>query len=225
MRRLCLLSIVLIAMAVACGIPDNGRVNRIPEDDLGVLGETIPTTTTTTTPPTTLVPTTTTEPINTSTTIATEEVTLYFISGAQLTEYELPVRNGASLFEILIALQQGPPAPGLGLRSALPLPAQARLGVTEDGTGVITIELPAGFFELIPTSDQLLAVGQLVLTITGGRIGQVRFTQEGQGIAVPRGTGEFSEAGQPLPPRDYLELLQPPLNTTSTTTTTVTTVV
>jgi hypothetical protein len=72
-----------------------------------------------------------------------------------------------------------------------------------------------------------VAIGQIVLTLTEvGRIGQVRFTQNGQAIGVPRGSGDLSEQGQPLAHRDYQELLEAPGTTTTTapTTTTATTV-
>ena len=66
------------------------------------------------------------------------------------------------------ALQEGPPAGdlGVGIRSAVPTKVEALINVTEDGSGVATVELPPGFFEQIPQEDQLLAIGQLVLTIT-----------------------------------------------------------
>jgi len=110
----------------------------------------------------------------------------------------------------------------VGIRSAIPLRGAASLNVTpDDGSGVATIELPTGFFEQIPPEDQLLAIGQIVLTVTEvGGIGQVLFTQEGQPVGVPRKGGGFSDGNEPLARRDYEELL----NTTVTTTTTTTTI-
>ena len=96
------------------------------------------------------------------------------------------------------------------------------INVTEDGSGVATVELPLGFFEQIPQEDQLLAIGQLVLTITEvGGIGQVLFVQNGSPLPVPRrGGGGLTDGSEPLAHRDYEELLNAPATTTTTTSTT-----
>ncbi|MGZ4762232.1 MAG: GerMN domain-containing protein [Ilumatobacteraceae bacterium] len=224
-RRLTTISSVLLGLIAACGIPANGDVSRIPDQKIGVLGEALPTTTTTT-PPTTLEPTTTTIPELTSTTIATEDVTLYFISGGLLQPFTRALPKRPSAGQVLAALQEGPPSNelGVGLRSAVPSPALAPLRVSEDGSGVATVDLSTNFFALVMPEDQRVAIGQIVLTLTEvGRIGQVRFTQDGRDIGVPRGSGDFSEPGQALPPRDFLELLQTTATTTTTTTATTTT--
>ena len=222
-RRLALICLALLGLVVACGIPDNGGVSRIPDNNLQALNDTIPTTT----PATTIEPTTATIEAQTSTTIATEDVTLYFISGGILVPVALPLRKGATAFEVLSRLQQGPPpgVVGIGLRTAVPTVDQAPLTVKTDDSGVATVDMPANFYDSMKqTDDQRLAIGQIVLTLTDvGRIGQVLFTRLKEPIGVPRGSGDFSEPGQPLPPRDYLELLQSSVATTTTTTTTTTT--
>lgn len=220
-NRLTTISVGLVALLVACGIPDSGQVSPV-NNDLGPLDDTIPTTTTTT-PPTTIEPTTTTTPAITTTTIATEDETLYFISGGILVPFTRLLRKGATASEVLEALQEGPPPGdiGVGLRTAVPTKDKADLTVSEDGSGVATIDLPSDFFEpsIISQEDQRLAVGQIVLTLTEvGRIGQVRFTQAGVPIGVPRGSRELSQPGEPLPPRDYQELLESPVTTTTTST-------
>ena len=98
--------------------------------------------------------------------------------------------------------------------------------MTDDDSGVATITLPPGFFEQIPPEDQLLAIGQIVLTVTEvGGIGQVLFVQDGLPRAVPRRSGGSSDGVTPLSRRDYTDLLNPPAPTTTTilTTTTVAT--
>lgn len=223
-RRLALIGATLIMLLVACGIPDSGDVSRIPDNNLGALDDTLPTTTTTT-PPTTLEPTTTTTPELTTTTIPTEDVTLYFISGGILRALSTVLAKGASANEVLVALQKGPPEGDLGggLRTSVPTKEEALLTVSENGSGVATVDLPSNFYDFVNLEDQPLAIGQIVLTLTDNvrRIGQVLFTQAGIPIGVPRGAGDFSQPGQPLPPRDYLELLESPVVTTTTTTTTV----
>lgn len=223
LRRIGGLTLGLVAVVVACGIPNNGQVSNIQDKDLRQLGDTIPSTSTSTTPPTTLVPTTTTTLVDPATTIATEDVTLYFISGGQLKGYPRPLATPLTTNSVLTALQEGPPSgdPGVGIRSAIPTKGQAVIKSTEDNSGVATIELPPGFFERTPPEDQLLAIGQLVLTVTEvGGIGQVLFVQSGSPLQVPRGPGGgLSNGTEPLARRDYQELLNSPTTTTTSTTT------
>jgi spore germination protein GerM len=223
-KRVGVLLAVMIGILVACGIPSKGQVSTIQNKDLRQLGDTIPPTSTSTTPPTTIVPTTTTTVVDPATTVATEDVTLYFISGGQLKGYPRALAKPPTTNSVLTALQEGPPAgdPGVGIRSAVPTRVQALIKSTEDGSGVATIELPPGFFERTPPEDQLLAIGQIVLTVTEvGGIGQVLFVQNGSPLPVPRGPGGgLSNGTEPLARRDYQELLNPPAATTTTTTTT-----
>lgn len=221
--RVLILSVVLVVVAMACGIPDSGDVARIPANKIEALNATVPTTATTTTtttvPVTTLVPTTTTQPAITATTIAQQEFTLYFISGGILRPLTRVLSKGASAYEVIRSLQDGTPAGDVGLRSAVPPYGVSPLSVSaEDGSGVATVDLPANFFQIVqPPEDQRLAIGQIVLTLTQiSGIGQVLFTQGGNGIGVPRGAGDLSQAGVPLPARDYTELLQAPTTTTTT---------
>jgi len=221
-KRLVIIAAALAGLLVACGIPDTGNVSRIQDKDLRQLGDTIPTTAASTVPPSTIEPTTTTTPIDPSTTIASEDVTLYFISGAQLKGYPRSLATPATTNQVLTALQEGQPTgdAGVGIRSALPTRTAAPINVgPDDGSGIATIELPAGFFEQIPQEDQLLAIGQIVLTITEvGGVGQVLFTQDGQPVGVPRKGGGFSDGNEPLARRDYEELLTTTVTTTTTTT-------
>ena len=225
-KRLGAISILLLALVVACGIPDNGQVSTIQSKDLRQLGETIPSTSTSTTPPITIVPSTTTTIVDTATTIASEEVTVYFISGGQLKGYPRLLAKPATINAILQALQEGrPPGDvGVGIRSAVPTKEEALIKGTADDSGVATIELPPGFFEQIPPEDQLLAIGQIVLTVTEvGGIGQVLFVQNGLPLQVPRREGGgLTDGITPLARRDYAELLNPPPTTTTTIATTTT---
>jgi spore germination protein GerM len=227
LRRLTIITLALVSLLVACGIPDSGDVARIPDNKIGALDDTLPTTSTSTTTPATISPTTTTiQAEETTTTIATEDVTLYFISGAILVPLPRALRKGASSPEVLQALQEGPPTGDnavVGLRTAVPTKDEALMNVTEDGSGVATVVLPTNFYDTVKQEDQRLAIGQIVLTLTEvGRIGQVRFTLGGQPIGVLRGSGDLSQPGEALPPRDYLELLESSVATTTTTTTTTT---
>ena len=222
LKRLVTITVAFVAVLVGCGIPDHGQVSTIQTKDLRQLGDTIPATSTSTTPPTSLEPTTTITATDTATTIALEDVTLYFISGGQLKGYPRSLVRPATTNSVLSALQDGQPPgdAGVGIRSAVPTKDQSLLGVTDDGSGVATIHLPQGFFEQIPPEDQLLAIGQLVLTITEIRgIGQVLFVQDGKPRGVPRGSGGITDGNEPLARRDYQDLLNPGSTTTTSTTT------
>jgi spore germination protein GerM len=228
LKRLSAITVLLVCAVVACGIPDNGQVSSIQGKDLRNLGDSLPSTSTSTTTPPTVEPTTTTTILDTATTIASEEVTLYFISGSQLKGYPRTLAKPVSANQVLSALQEGPPPGdlGSGIRSAVPTKEKALIKSTpEDDSGVATIELPAGFFEQIPPEDQLLATGQIVLTVLDDveGIGQVLFVQNGQLLAVPRGpSGGLTDGTQPLARRDYKDLLNPTPTTTTTIVTTTT---
>lgn len=224
-RRLLTIAALLAAVLVACGIPDNGHVSSIQDNDLRNLSDTIPTTTPSTLPATTIAAeTTTTIAAITPTTIATDLVTLYFITGGRLQGYPTPLVRPAGTNQVIAALQLGAPPgdPGVGIRSAVPLRGKSLLSATENDSGIATIELPPGFFEQIPGDDQLLAIGQIVLSVTEvGGVGQVLFTQNGNPIGVPRRGGGSSNGTEPLSRRDYVDLLNAPETTTTTTIATI----
>ena len=95
---------------------------------------------------------------------------------------------------------------GRALRSAIPDPS-AVVNV-EVSAGTAIVELSESFGE-IPAADQVLAVGQLVLTLTDLRgIGQVRFVVEGDEIAVPLPDGDTADG--PVSRDDFLALAGPP---------------
>jgi len=91
------------------------------------------------------------------------------------------------------------------LRSAVP-DAEVVIGVEVLG-GVASVDLASTFSE-IPASDQVLAVGQIVLTLTDLRgIGRVRFIVDEVQIAVPLPTGDASEGS--VSRDDYIVLADP----------------
>jgi spore germination protein GerM len=91
------------------------------------------------------------------------------------------------------------------LRSAIP-DTSAVLSAVVQG-GVVTVGLAPEFSD-IPASDQLLAVGQIVLTLTDLRgVGRVRFVVDDAQIAVPLPSGASSD--QSVSRDDYLTLADP----------------
>ena len=74
--------------------------------------------------------------------------------------------------------------------------------------GVANVDLHASFLEIQP-ADQILAIAQVVCTITGlPGIGQVRFTQQGRPTDVPRADSSLTD--KPVSRDDYQSLLPTP---------------
>lgn len=217
-RVVCMLAGIVV-FAVGCSFTKDGPVERISGNDvLYGLNDTIPTTTTSTTTTTTIpqVPTSSIAP--TTTLIVTESIELYFVAGTQLTFVVVPVPSPVTLPQVVARLQQGPPRGGLGVGLRSAIPPNVTIDVRDDGSGIATVDLDPTFFDTIPQTDQLFAVGQLVLTLRQEGIGQVRFTQSGVPIRVPTGSGALAEPGQALALTDYQVLLDSVAATTVPTT-------
>jgi len=222
-RTIVLCSAVVLALLIAvaaCGAPHHSGVRSIDQVPFGLA--TVASTSTSTS--TTISDqTTTTAPPNT---IATEEVRLYFISGGQLNSVNVPLAAGASPNQVIAALLLGPPEgdAGVGLRTALD-PSTVAPRVGDDFTGIAAVDLPNGFFDRIPTTDQRLAIGQIVLTLLDRPgFGQITFSQQGQPISVPLASNEPAAPGKAVNRLDYVALLQPPSSRPAVTTVPDTTV-
>lgn len=97
----------------------------------------------------------------------------------------------------------------LGLRSVLSSDggAPTLLGGVELTRGVATVDLTDAFADL-SSEAQLLAIGQIVLTLTDRPgVGQVSFTLAGAPVDVPRGDG--TTAGGTVTRGDYRDLTAP----------------
>jgi spore germination protein GerM len=89
-----------------------------------------------------------------------------------------------------------------GLRSAIPDPAMVKGATLSRGTA--TVDLASEFLD-IPARDQVLALGQLVLTLTDLRgVGRVRFEINGEFVAVPLPSGESTDDS--VSRDDFIEL-------------------
>jgi hypothetical protein len=220
--RVGLLAALVALATVACGVGQGSNFERVPSPIPLGLDDPLPSTTTTTT---TTIPdavTTSVDEATTTTIITSELVLMYFISSGQLTGVPVPLTPGPTLFQVIARLQGGPPEGDefVGLRSAVP--ATVTIEVTDDRTGIATVDLPSRFFDLIVPSEQRLAIGQIVLTLLNRpSLGQVRFTSDGEDVEVPKGSGEQADAGELLNLLDYENLLDSQPETTTTTTTTV----
>jgi spore germination protein GerM len=207
----------------ACGIGSSDTVEEIQPDELAVLD---PTSSTSTTMPDSVPPVestpgsvelVTTTIGGTTTTVATEDVPLYFISGSQLMSIATPVPLPLEERRILDALASGPPAAELeaGIRNAVPLDLVR--GVRQVGHR-ITIDLRGDVFRGIDSDDQRLTVAQIVLTMTDvPGIDEVVFTTDGEPLRVYQRDNELTEPGEPVTSADYVELLDGSRSTTATT--------
>lgn len=203
------LTVVLLTIGtvVACGVPGDSSFKRTPSDKIPFnLADTTTTSSSSST-------TTTVSDSPLPTTIAPlpqiEEFSLYFVAGSQVVEVPTPVFAPASLGQVLILLENGPPAGDVstGVRSAIPARAKS---IPNQSRGLVTIDLPTDFFTGMEPQDQRLAVAQYVLTVTAlAGVGQVKFTQEGVPISVNNGNGQATEPGQELVHEDYERLLKP----------------
>ena len=140
---------------------------------------------------------------------------IYLVRGGNLVGVDRPIPLDADLSKIIRDVQSGPTKAEIaaGLRTAVPLSSVSVLGIGLEG-GTATIDVAPNFLELLPSpTEQLLAAGQLVMTLTdrGPGIGRVRFTVAGSPVPVPRGDGSApQQADQSVSRDDYLPLVLPP---------------
>jgi hypothetical protein len=221
MRRILLLTVIMIVVAAACGLPSQSEFKAIDraEDGFG-LSETSTTSTTTTVAPTTTLDVTTSTIIETTTTIATELVEIYFPTGRQLTSISQSMPAKPALTQVMAKILEGPPNGDLGIGLRAVLPRNADITVIS-AAGVATVDLPAGIFDTLDSTDQRLMFGQIVLTLLGccSGVGQVVFTLDGAPTRVYRGDGSATDPGERVSRDDYTVLLTSvgqPIETTTT---------
>jgi hypothetical protein len=197
--------------AWSCGVSPESRPRAVDRGDILFGLADTSTTTTTTTVPLTVAQTT----IPPATTIPVEEATIYLVKGGSLVAVKRPIPLEADVSRVIRDVQTGPNSGELaaGLRTALPFSAVTVLGISQEG-GTATIDLAPNFLELLPSpSEQQLAAGQLVMTLTdrGPGIGRVRFTVGGNAVPLPRGDRSApQQPDQSVSRDDYLPLVLQP---------------
>jgi hypothetical protein len=155
-----------------------------------------------------------TTPTSTATTAPIETANIYLIRDGHLVPVERATALDAGLSEVISELQEVPTREErqARLRTAIPASAVTVLGIAIRG-GTATVDLSPAFLQLLPSpTEQQLAAGQLVMTLTdrGPGIGRVRFTVDGNAVSVPRGDGSApQQADQSVSRDDYLTLLEP----------------
>lgn len=138
--------------------------------------------------------------------VQTADVDVWLVRDERLVrarhEVDPPVTAEVALAELLLGPDDDEQADQL--RSAIPDPEVVE-GVAVS-RGIATVAISPGFTD-IPAGDQVLAVAQLVLTLTDLRgIGRVTFTVAETAIAVPLPNGESTD--QAVSRDDYLELVE-----------------
>ncbi len=213
-----LAALVTVTVGVsACGVP-TGDETFSPiqpgEDPFGLDETTTTTTTTTTTIP--IAPESTVAP-PTTIPIRLDPVELYFLSRGRLQPVVRDLPPGFSANQVADILQEGPP-PDLALETLI---EDGLIVKSIESRGVLTVDLDAGTFARIPSTQQTEAIGQIVMTMVRSLrgIGFVTFTIDDEPISVKKGNSLLSEVGEPLVYDDYVVLLVNPPAPADTTTT------
>jgi spore germination protein GerM len=179
--------VCLASVATSCGVPVESKPRVLSEDELpdGLR---------------------TAESAPDATDQQQEAIDLWFVRDENLasTRHSVPAPAGPSAAVDELLTGPSDTEQDESLRSAIPDPS-AVVGVAVSG-GVASVDITAAFSE-IPASDQVLAVGQLVLTLTDLRgVGRVRFLVDDEQVAVPLPNGETSDDS--VSRDDYLVLTQ-----------------
>lgn len=174
------------ATMVACAVPAERRAHRVAADRVpfGLLDLDAPALLPTPAP-------------------GTASVTLCFVEGDRLAAVSQPTAGSSSPTRVVEALQAAPEFGGRSLRTAVVDATVVR--AVEVRAGIAAVDLRSSISSL-GGPDQLLAVAQLVCTLTGlPGVGQVSFTLEGAPVEVPRADGSLVSA--PVSRDDYASLL------------------
>lgn len=137
------------------------------------------------------------------------EATVYFVSGRALEGVPEPIA-ARTAEGVMAALAAGPPVgQQSGLRTLLldPLTGAPMLILSTDTPELVTLERTEAYL-LAPPLDQVLAIGQVVLSLADIGRAQVQVTDE-QGTPVPLPLPDGRLAELPVTAEDYEVLVAP----------------
>lgn len=137
-----------------------------------------------------------------------EEALVYFAKNGRLVASSRRLEPPVTVQSVLRALTKGPNRLEIaaGLRSALPDKDTFRRVALSGGTARVDLARP---FTSLSSSDQIVALGQLVYTLTARPgVGLVRFTLLGASTEVPRADGSLTAAR--VSRDDYLAIAPSP---------------
>lgn len=148
-----------------------------------------------------------------------DTVRLWFVADGRLVPYAAQAADPLTVASLVDGLAAGPPRPDPGVRSLVVDPGGSGSLVTvpEDQRdrvpgGTVTVQLSDAFAALPPT-EQLLLLGQVVLTLTEAGAEAVQVTNaEGVPVAVPLPDGRVLEG--PATRADYAALTAGPSRST-----------
>lgn len=135
-----------------------------------------------------------------------ESIRVWMVADGALTSVKRLVPSPPAAADAVDALAAGVTAEesDSGLRSAIP--DASMLTEVEVTRGTATIGLSSSFLD-IPAGDQVLAVGQIVHTLTDLRgVGRVQFEIGGEAVAVPLPNGDSAQ--EPVSRDDFEDLLR-----------------
>lgn len=192
-RTLIGLLAVLALVLTGCGVPLESTAQPLPSDVLPSPSPT-PSPTQTTTP----------DP-------APVTARLWFVRDEGIVPVSGPVA-GTQPQELLDALAAGPPADTSNLRTVVVDPLTGEAFVSAVNTdppqeGIVTVQASQAFTALPPT-EQVLLLGQVVLTLTGVRTteGVLVVNEQGEALAVPLPDGRLLDG--PASAADYRPLVR-----------------
>ena len=207
--RMIAMVVAVLVMGSSCGVPRDSQDRPLGPNEIAYTPLPEPTTTTTTTSP----PVTTVNPPATSTTVTTTTVfvafplDVYWIAGSSFRPIR-PIRRSsvaATLESAIDALRNGPlfSDTQAGLRSAIPSSDMIESATVQSGTATINL---APSFLTLPGTEQILAIAQIVYTVTNlPGTGLVEFRLGDRPLSVPTSDGQPSRGA--LSRDDYVDLL------------------
>jgi spore germination protein GerM len=165
--------LIMLTVLAACGVPTDKSASKLPSKDVpfGLVGR---------------------QAGSTAADSGQEEVLVYFAKNGRLVASSRRLKPPVSPRSLVNALTHGPTPVEVtaGLRSALPDQATFQRVWLSSGTVRVDLARP---FTALSSSDQIVALGQLVYTLTGQPgVGLVRFTLLGKGTEVPRADGSLT---------------------------------
>lgn len=168
--------VAFVALAIAsCGVPTDRSATKVPARDVpfGLLNKNS----------------------GVSTPSSGEErAVIYLARNDKLVAAPRNIGRPVTLDSLLDTLRAGPTSGEVsaGVRSALPASRSVRLVALARGTATLDLDRR---FTTLSAGDQVLALAQIVFTVTGRPgVGLVRFTQGRVAIEVPRGNGALTSA-------------------------------
>jgi hypothetical protein len=134
----------------------------------------------------------------------TEPVSACFVDGSDVVQLSVRLDQPVRVDDVVAVLATPPSGSSEGVRTLVGDPPI--VGDVDVRAGIAHVDLRSAVSTL-GSDDQLLAIGQLVCTLTARPgVGQVSFTLEGSPVNIPSGDGALTIG--PVSRDDYAQLLK-----------------